>query len=295
MSDTQMNTGLATVTAALQSLAVDAAFLTKLSEKNIRAEWDSFGKMNSHVYRRILQTLFSASKMTKEAQFMVHFLFSVVKNVNRVLNAMDSLPQEMRDADWHKEVKNFLQANVVQYVSDVKQTKKFPAVNIPHCNPAIDALGYVIQKEVTDLEEFYERTTSVQFKLSPVAQEAAKRGYMRYWSRIVTSTKNPESAAFASMTDEKKQEFYENPAADKYFLIAKNFEEILPLDVEAGYSEEELAVYLLTEGETEFLTAGNKLPDIEAVSAPLLRKFTAASKKVQLNKFLADFRLPVVE
>lgn len=213
-----------------------------------RELWAIFGKMNSHLYRAILMKRMSEANLDGESQFMVFFLFSVIKNRDRVLRAMEALDPSDQAMSWFNPVKNFITTHVTQYVSDVVKSKKFPAVNIPTCNPGFDLLVYCLITHPNErtLEEFFNRPTASQLFLDPGAQAEAKEGYKYYWDTIVSGSKNPDAVANKLEAPQFREEFYKNSLADDYKLIGLDLKEIEPLDDKAGYTLQELANYLIS-------------------------------------------------
>lgn len=60
-----------------------------ISNKN---HWGVFGKMNIHMYWAQLMKLAEAN-LDATSRFMMFFLFGVVKNRDRILKAMDQMPE----------------------------------------------------------------------------------------------------------------------------------------------------------------------------------------------------------
>lgn len=215
-----------------------------------REMWSTFGKMNSHLYRAILMKRMAEAALSSESQFMVFFLFSVIKNRDRVLRAMESMEPVDQAQLWFTPVRSFITTHVTQYVSDVVRSKKFPAVNIPNCNPGLDVLVYCLITDPNDrtLEDLFNRPTSSQLFLDDEAQACAKLGYKRYWDTIVNGTKNPDAAAANSKLEapQFREEFYASSAGDKYKLVDLNLVEIdTPTEV-TGYSLEKLKEYMIS-------------------------------------------------
>jgi len=101
-----------TVMEALATLRMDEELKNYLLSK--RAEWEMFGKMNSHMYRTVLMKRMDEANLNGEQRFMVFFLFSVVKNKDRVLKAMEAMAAEDKAKSWFAPVMNFI--NIVLYM-----------------------------------------------------------------------------------------------------------------------------------------------------------------------------------
>jgi len=231
------------VPSALLNLSINKDMINYI--KDNRAVWASFGKKNSHMYRTELFTSMSTSKLNPEAQLMVLFFFSVIKNRDRVLKAMGLLDAEMQKADWFVPAKGFIESRVVQYVTQAERQNKFPAVNIPTCMPGFDILVWSLMSEDKDrtVDNACMRTTFSQLTLNQSLQAKAKAGYAYYWKNIVVGTNNPEKKEAPMMRDQ----YYANSESDKYKLIKiseKNkLEEVNPNDEGLGYTEKEMNDY----------------------------------------------------
>jgi len=232
------------VMAALEKMNLDKNTDETLS-KNVDL-WVTFGKMNSHLYRKWLMDLMVADKLDGVEMFMVYFFFGIIKSQPRVLKAMPNLPNELKAMAWFPKVQNFVSVRIVQYVTQAKDRSKFPAVNIPTTNPGLDILVYVLSTNQSDvnLEDLSRRPTFTQLNLNSELQNKAKVGYQYYWDSVITGTKNKESTE----KPEYKEEYYNTSANDKYNLIKMkkdgSFIEFPPASVSAGYTEEEIKSYM---------------------------------------------------
>lgn len=98
---------------------------------NRRELWATFGKMNSHLNRKILMKRMEAAQLSPESKLMIFFLFAVNRNRDSVLRAMEAMDPMVQSEPWFKPVRNFITTHLTQYVSDVARSKKFPAAMIP--------------------------------------------------------------------------------------------------------------------------------------------------------------------
>jgi len=231
-----------------------------------REMWAIFGKMNSHLYRGILMKRMDEAKLNGECKFMVFFLFSVIKNRDRVLRAMEAMEPEDQSRPWFNPVKNFITTHVTQYVSDVVRSKKFPAVNIPSCNPGLDVLVYCLITHPNErtLEELFVRPTASQLSLDAEAQAEAKEGYRFYWDSVVTGTKNPDAESQKLEVPQFREDYYKNLLMDDYKLVALNLEEVPYAEGANSYSLEDLREYLKSiDVNGEFVEAESALKDEE--------------------------------
>jgi len=233
-----------TVQEALSRLAKSPELQEYILSK--RELWAIFGKMNSHLYRAILMKRMLEAKLNPECQFMVFFLFSVIKNRDRVIRQMEAMDPTDQQKPWFNPVKNFITTHITQYVSDVVRSKKFPAVNIPTCNPGLDVLVYCLITHPNDrtTEELFNRPTASQLFLDDVAQDEAKEGYRYYWNSIVTGSKNPDAKDLE--VPEFREDYYKNSRADDYRLVDLELKEVEPLNPAVGYSLKEIKDYMIS-------------------------------------------------
>jgi len=233
-----------TVEEALATLVLDQELMNYLLSK--REEWEMFGKMNSHMYRTMLIKIMDESNLNGEQRFMVFFMFSVIKNRDRVLKAMEAMSTEDKAKAWFAPVMNFINNKITQYVSDVTKSKKFPAVNVPNCNPGLDILIWCLITKPNErtMWELACRTTFSQIHLSATMQDFAKEGYKHYWDDVVKTSKNPDAVSMKLPVPEFREDYYANSVSDKYRLINLELQEVQPADQGAGYTEEEVVNYI---------------------------------------------------
>jgi len=211
--------------------------------KNNLVYFEFAGAMDSHRYRQKLFRLFEEDKMEPDHAFMFFFMFSLVKNVERVLRVLDSLPTYMINMAWHKAVVRFIQDRMVQFTSDIRgEPGKFAAVHVPSCMPPMDMFCAFISQAKTkrNLNMFFDRPTSVQFFLNEAMQERAKAGYRHYWDVTVNKTNNKNS----SEAPEFREEYYQTSASDRYILINEDLTEYFPSNPSVGYSEADLQMWI---------------------------------------------------
>jgi hypothetical protein len=228
----------------LSTLRLDEELKNYLLSK--REEWEMFGKMNSNMYRTMLMTKMTEANLTGEQRFMVFFLFSVVKNKDRVLKAMEAMAAEDKSKPWFAPVMNFINTSITQYVSDVQRSKKFPAVNIPNCNPGLDILIWclITHPNKRTVWELAQRTTFSQLNLDVNMQSIAREGYAEYWGNVVRTSKNPDAITQALPTPQFREDYYSNSVSDKYLFVDLNLQEVPPANLVNGYSEAEVLQYI---------------------------------------------------
>jgi len=188
----------------------------------LQVDWMSFGKKDSHVYRKMLMERFNRAMLSAEERFMIYFLFSVVKNQKRVKEGMENLPENVKNLSWYTKVKAFVDAHLCQYVSQATNSKKFPAVNIPVTNPGMDLLCWVIWAPCNQmtLTEMFRRPNTAQLFLDEMAQSQAKVGYAYYWNTVVQGTQNPDAKTMDLPKPQMREEYYKNAESDRYPLVS---------------------------------------------------------------------------
>jgi hypothetical protein len=211
-----------------------------------REMWATFGKMNSHLYRAILMKRMKDANLDGICQFIVFFLFGVIKNQGRVSRALDAMEPQDKALPWFGPVKAFVDTHVTQYVSDVVKSKKFPAVNIPTCNPGLDILVYALITHPNNrsIEEVTVRPTFSQLDLDGNMQAEAKEGYRYYWESVVKGSRNPDKTTLE--VPQFREEYYANSLNDKYKLVDLELNEVPPTDANLGYTMEDVYAYFLS-------------------------------------------------
>lgn len=280
---------------ALASLQMSQTLVNSL----VAVDWMSFGKMDSHLYRKQLYERFQSTNLTGEQRFMIYFLFSAVKNQKRVLMGLDSMPDSLKASTWFSNVRSFVDSNLCQYVSQVTKQKKFPAVNIPVTNPGLDLLCWAIwvPPRYLNVTNMFERPNSSQLALDEMAQSKAKVGYKKYWDEVVNGTKNPDAKDLDLPKPMMREEYYQNAANDKYPLIRVDMKPV-PIP-EKGYSETGILSWMFsvklqlklgkvafTKDNTYFMTSYNTAPESIRNFSFFTESLDEALKEVSRNKAL---------
>lgn len=208
--------------------------------------WPNFGKKNSHLYRDMLMRMMTEAGLSMEAKVMVYFFMAVIKNVERVKKAMDSMSEEVKGKTWFSQVRDFYGTKVVQYVTQADRQKKFPAVNIPATNPGLDIMFYcmMLKKEERTLDNLKYRVTFCQLALNDELQGLAKEGYRKFWDETVKGSNNPDAVSMNLPMPKMREEYYINPASDKYPLLDKSLKVVAPSSNESGYNRADILKYL---------------------------------------------------
>jgi hypothetical protein len=214
--------------------------------------WLNFGKMNSHLYRAQLFEIFEKRRMSTTAITMTYFFATVIKNKSRILKAMETLPSEVKSEEWFYQVKDFYSTATEQYVTKAEKAKKYPVVNIPNTNPGLDIMLFLLMSDISlrTLDNIKDRVTFSQINLAADMQTLAKSGYEKFWNETVKGTKNDDKPEEPRM----REEYYKNPASDKYNLVNLDLSQYKPKDKNLGFTREEISLYL-----TKFNTDLTKL------------------------------------
>jgi len=208
--------------------------------------WETFGKMSSHLYREQLMKAMVSANLKPDECFMVFFFFSVIKNQPRVIKAMKKMSDADKNQSWYQPVFTFINTRICQYVTESATSGKFPAVNIPTCNPSLDIYIFTImtKTESKTIENLKLRTTMSQLYLAVDAQAKAKEGYTEYWTNIVKGTRNKDNKGDNAEKPGMNEDYYNTGASDQYLLLDDKFKEIQA--PAGGYTLANLENYLKT-------------------------------------------------
>jgi len=229
------------VGAALNAMSLTVEFKKYVVDN--RVLWSTFGKMDSHLYRKKLMKLMEAAKLTQEQKLVVHFLFSVVKKKSRVIDGLAGLSADTQKMSWFEPVKSFISGTIVDYNVSAKTPDKFPGTHVPTTNPGLDMMLWRLSTDPKDrtLDAFFIRTTSVQLHLAPESQAKAKLGYKSYWDDVVKGTKN----SVKTEDSKYREDYYNTSAGDTYLLVDDNLKEVKPKNSKVGYTLEEITNWML--------------------------------------------------
>jgi len=232
------------ITSMLRTMRLSGELIAFITER--RDEWPLFGKKNSHLYRQQLVTMMTTAGLSPESRTMVYFFFAVIKNQPKVLKAMDSMPQDIKILAWFSQTRDFIATRVTQYVSSAERQKKFPAVNIPSTNPGLDIMLWCLMTRDNQrtLENLKDRTTFCQLALNDEMQSMAKEGYRKFWDQTVKGSLNPDASVMNLPRPMMREEYYVNPASDRYPLISEGMAVLPPATRESGYTRNEVETYL---------------------------------------------------
>jgi len=215
--------------------------LADLAESNV---WANFGKLNSHILRSILMTLMENSKLSNDAMFMVYFFCAAIKDKERIVRSMDTLPASVTGQPWFGPTKKFFTVTLVKYVSQEK-AGKFATVHLPGTNPGLDIFCAMLQTPIDNMtkDTVLSRQTGAQVHFD-VHLMAINRGHMEHlWNDMIQKSNNPDKTRYKKGF---QADYYANQAGDEYYLLDVNGREIEPADTTIGYTEMELDAYVDT-------------------------------------------------
>lgn len=239
------NANFFSVADALAKLEVTGDTLSFLaSDMSI---WDVFGRKDSHLLRKQLFKIYGEDKVGRETIFIIHFLFSIIKNKNRVSEAMGSLPDELKSLPSMIAAKTFIDRRLVQYVTQ-ETSSKFAVVHLPTTMPGLDLMVAALNCDST-IEAVREllvpRATFGQMNLSASLQAVNKREQENFWNNVVKTSKNQDRMRGLANVELKFHEnFYKNVENDKYNLVDMNMKEIEPKSSVMGYEMDEIVEWV---------------------------------------------------
>lgn len=231
---------LFSVSSALSSVTMDNQELASLTEDT--SIWGMFGKKDSNLLRAKLWKLFDDSKLSNEARFMVFYLFAVIKNRSRVLNSIDTLPEEIKSLKSMTMAKSFIMDHLVQY-TDQETNRKFAVVHLPTTMPGLDLLATALFLPVGDSSVqnyIIPKQTFAQIHLNAELQSKNRVFQQTFWNETVKTSKN--EARRNNTKEELKfhEDYYKNSSSDMYKLLDFQMAEVEPENQATGYTEKEV-------------------------------------------------------
>jgi len=214
-----------------------------------RSAFTSFGKKNSHILRKKLTDLMVAEELSMDAQFMLYFFCSLMKNKTRVLQAITKLPEEFTGSVWFTELEEFIKDHMVQFPNEETEDK-FAMIHLPATNPPLTLFCYLLSLPDEDktYDNLISQQTFAQIDLSLEVQEENKEKMEDFWNTQITKTSNKSNEKAFAKKLEKGDMFdeaiYANQEADKYILLGVDFKDFPMKDEELGYSKGDIESYI---------------------------------------------------
>jgi ribosomal protein S15P/S13E len=207
-----------TVDTALTKLNLSAEAAKAIQDKT--DIWETFGKKNSNLLRAKLFKLFDAENMSKEARMMIFVLFAAIKNLKRVKEHLENLPDDITSLKEMAEARSFMDRRLVQYVTQENPTK-FAVVHLPTTMPGLDLLLTAMMNDYDDdfpTEELIPKMTFTQMDINEDLQLANKNAQMEFWNETVTTSNNPNQDIYRQNKGFNLK-FYNTAASDKYDFL----------------------------------------------------------------------------
>ena len=227
------------VNSALNTLRLRPELKTAIANKS--DIWDTFGKKNSHLLRAKLYKLFDAENLSMDGRMMIHILFSAIKNLNRVKEHLDSLPEEITSLKEMAEARNFMDRRLVQYVTQ-ENNQKFAVVHLPTTMPGLDLLLMAIMNDYDEsflMDEMVGKMTFTQMDIDEDLQSSNRAAQVEFWNETVTTSKNPNQDIYRQNKG-FNQKYYDTASSDKYQFINEDFSVFRPANQRVGMTEEDL-------------------------------------------------------
>jgi len=226
-----------TVTQALATLNISKDVLNVIQNRD--DVWDTFGKKNSHLLRAKLFKLFDSENMSQGARIMIFILFSAIKNVGRVKEHLDNLPDDIKALKELAEAKNFIDKRLVQYTTQ-ENLQKFAVVHLPTTMPGLDILLMAIMYEYNEsflMEDIVGKQTFAQMDIDADLQKINEEYQKEFWNEVVTTSKNPNQDAYRQNKG-FNQKFYDTSKNDQYEFL--NADLSIYKTPKGGMTEDEL-------------------------------------------------------
>jgi len=195
-------------------------FTTAVLEIMDYVNFDTFGKMNSTVYRLFFHEVADSVSLSDAAVSMVILMTVLVKNKERIIRAVSASAELMANKTV-VDALNFIKSNTSSYVSP--DPTKFPLVKITDSFAPVSLLYFVAYNRTLTLTKLFEQMWFGNMILSPFLQDLHEMFARFFWTQIVKKTKNNTKArdktrnAGTFYTD-----IYENTQNDTYQYLMMN-------------------------------------------------------------------------
>lgn len=196
--------------------------------------WLCSSEVNTEMRKGYLVRLMEDNHLSKEAQYMVFYLFSAHKSRDMVIKAMDEALGEEKEQPWFEPVKRFIKDHTVQFVVDMEHFPIFAAESILTCQPRLDLMIYKVFTKPGDRckEELAMRPTFGQLNLGEEMQNKAREGYDYYWHKMARKL---DEVGMKLLGKEEMDNYYAmNMARDRFHLLDTNWTEFPPGTLPSG-------------------------------------------------------------
>lgn len=183
---------------------------TSILSKLKPEEFEMFGKMSSHEYRKLF---FKVTKDLDEAsRIWIIVLFTAIKSKPRVLNAMIKFNKE----PWYNMTRDFITQKMVQYTRELPMdNSRFAAVHVPHIMPSFTAICWlkITKPALRTVQNFLENLWACQMDIPSELMERQKFWEVNFWNHTVMISRN---VTRDNTPLEFNEQFWATKSADKY-------------------------------------------------------------------------------
>lgn len=241
---------LVSVSDAIRAVTITKEFRNFV--KDNKDVWAAFGTTDSHILRTKLIGLMNKAGLREMERFAVYFFCARVKDKDRILQGMELLPEEVKEKDWFKNVKNFFNMYTVKWPK-LETAANFATLHLPNTNPGFDLLATAMMFHEDDNEDIMKllnsKLTLGQLHLNSEVQAEHKEHAREFWTNTVKGSKNPMAKETKIERDRGFiEEYYDTSAGDKYPLV-KLTDGGTPEEVSipsGGYSKKDLIKWYKT-------------------------------------------------
>lgn len=233
----------------------------------------NFGQRTSHTYRRDFMK--KTEKLSNDARIGIIFLFTAVKNKNRVLSESKNLSPVIYP--WLKEAVTFISTSMVQYVTELeRQPNAFAGVHVPHILPTVTTICWITQNSTMTAAHYIENLWACQMKLPKELKMLQYEWEKNFWDNTVTTTRNKDIQSFQKGFQEQ---FWNTKAADAYPFITYDCREVVINDIET------LDTYL---GMMKIYAPNSNLHEGYILSPERIYEYARLYKKIKAEKLPED-------
>lgn len=188
----------------------------KTAANSILAEtsFDTFGKMDSTVYRMMFHDIISSVSLDDVVMSIVILLTVMIKSKERIIRAINAIPNLKAIAEV-AEAMDFIQNQCVTYVDPAG--KKFPLVKLPESFCTISFVYFCAFNSSFTLTKLFECQWFGHLVLTPFLQDLHEMFMRFFWTQIVKKTRNK-----TKNRDKERSvgvfysDIYENTVSDTY-------------------------------------------------------------------------------
>lgn len=158
-------------------------------------DFDSFGVMNSALYRALFMKLVSDHNLTPEAISFVILLATIVKSKSRIISAYNNVAASAKNAHTQSAIQ-FITNHTSQYVNVTGRnaTQNMPLVKIPESFSSVSTFYFAAMHPNITVSKLINNVFFGNQYLSEFLQDLHEAYERYYWTQVVRSTNNKTSA-----------------------------------------------------------------------------------------------------